>query len=165
MGKLQEMLDAQRDLQIKHMEGKDPHTLEGDERASFFTTHAFAMTDEVHEAGNEIGWKPWASDRSLNRFQYVGELIDAWHFFMNLLLLAGVDENEMYDRYMNKRAINVQRQLEGYDGVTGKCGYCHRDLLEVNVAGRIRHTDYPGLEFCHELHLIGYHNSRPLVQP
>lgn len=122
-------LQAQYELQ-KQGFGIDPDTMSPDERAVFFTWNVTALMFEIGEAGNEIGWKPWASARFVNRDEYVGELADAFHFMLNLLLISGVTWEEFVGRYMAKRDKNFQRQAEGYDGVTGKCPECHRDIAE-----------------------------------
>jgi hypothetical protein len=110
--------------------GLVPHELDEEDRASFITWNAYALEDEIHEATSEVGWKPWATSRHLNRGAYLTEMVDAFHFFMNLLLVAGIGPREFFDAYMAKRNINALRQATGYDGVSGKCGQCHRELAD-----------------------------------
>lgn len=164
-GRLQEMLDAQEDLQLQMPPHRTaPKDLSLKDKGEFFRSQAFALDDEIHEAGNEISWKPWASGEFLNREQYAGELIDAWHFLMNLMLLVGMTEEEIYEKYMAKRQKNIQRQMLGYDGVVGKCSYCHRDLEEAQAYNRIKSTDFPNMEFCDLDHLKMYRTSQPLIK-
>src|SRR5690606_37354927 len=90
MSQLERMLVAQRQLQVDSF-GVDPLKLTGDERAEFIRWNALALTDEIHEMLGEVGWKPWATARHVNHDLAVKELVDAWHFFMNLLLtVSGV---------------------------------------------------------------------------
>lgn len=99
-----------------------------------FRTQVLALTDELHEALNEMGWKPWASSDHINAAAVMGELVDAWHFLMNLILLMYVDvENPaghasqaLYAGFMEKNLRNIERQKQGYDGVSGKCPICKR---------------------------------------
>lgn len=145
---LQAMLNTQEAFQM-YINGKKPVEMEGDERARFFTDMTAALIFELGEASNEIGWKPWASDRSLDHDKYVGELIDAWHFFMNLMLIAGVTEEELYDRYMEKMNVNLRRHaVKGSYTGKDKCPNCHRDLLEVAVFAHTKHTRFPEVTFC-----------------
>lgn len=150
MGDLQDMLDQQEKFQrFIHPTHRSPGELSPDERAHFFETMFVGTTSELVEASNEIGWKPWASSRHLNREEYMGELIDAWHFLMNLFLIAEATEAEIRDKYFAKQKVNIQRQNKGYDGVTGKCAHCHRDILEVNGGiGKTLDTNYPGMSWC-----------------
>ena len=131
------MLEMQLDLQRQHM-GGDPRELTGDAMAVFMTWNAFALEDEVHEAMAELGWKPWAKSRHINREAFMKEMVDAFHFFMNMLLCANPDSSpaqiaqEFFQLYRAKNAINAQRQADGYDGVSTKCPTCKRELSECN---------------------------------
>lgn len=129
---LTDALKAQLELQKKSF-GSDPTKLEGDERADWIRWNVLALQDELHEALQETGWKPWATSRHVNRAAYISELVDAFHFFMNLMLVVDCSADEFLDKYAEKRQINVQRQAEGYDGVTGKCRMCNRALDDPAV--------------------------------
>lgn len=125
--RLTAMMDAQRKLQAGY-NGYDIAEQSTQQRIDNIALNVLACTDELHEALNEIGWKPWASSRHINEDKLKGELIDAWHFFMNLCLHAGLTPDELFKRYFEKRAINVARQADGYDGVSTKCPGCKRAL-------------------------------------
>ena len=84
MNALQMILDRQKELQKKHY-GVDVTTLSDEERAQYIRDMSLALTDELHEALNETGWKPWATSRHINRQAYLGELIDVLHFWCNLV--------------------------------------------------------------------------------
>lgn len=148
----------QLELQTKKMKDGDPRNLEGVELMTFLTWNSFALTDELHEAMAEVGWKPWATNKYVHREQFVKEMVDAWHFFMNLLLAVSPGmtpleiTDDFVDKYMAKNAVNAKRQEDGYDGKLGKCEYCHRDLGEV-----------PGLpwsdRFCTAQHELAFDND------
>ena len=127
---METMLELQHKLQVEAYK-KDPADLSDEERAEFIRWNILALEDELHEALAEVGWKPWATSRHLNREEYVGELVDAFHFFMNLMLVAGVSAAELTERYLEKRDRNATRQKDGYDGVAGKCRGCKRALDDV----------------------------------
>ena len=124
---LDEIFKRQIELQTKSF-GVDPRDLTGDDMANYVQSMSLALTDEIHEALNEVGWKPWATSRHVNREAYVGELVDALHFLVNLFLVVGADAHEVHYRYVEKSQRNKKRQEEGYDGVTGKCPTCSRAL-------------------------------------
>lgn len=129
---LSEMFRRQDELQRKAY-GGSPRRLTGEERVQYIKDMTLALTDELHEALQEVGWKPWATSRHLNRDAYVSELIDAWHFLMNLFLVAGVTPSEFFVLYMQKADRNQERQDEGYDGIAGKCPICRRALDDPAV--------------------------------
>jgi dimeric dUTPase (all-alpha-NTP-PPase superfamily) len=132
MSALQMILDRQRELQKKHY-GVDVTTLSDEERAQYIRDMSLALADELHEALNETGWKPWATSRHVNRQAYLGELIDVLHFWCNLVLITNTNEKELLDMYFAKADKNAKRQLAGYDGVAGKCTTCGRAFDDTAV--------------------------------
>ena len=139
------MLQAQRALQIESF-GSDPCALTGAERTEFIRWNQQALVAETFEMLDETGWKPWATSRHVNEDLAFKEMIDAWHFFMNILLAIhgpailawgetwAEELAVMFNlRYFEKKQINAQRQVDGYDGITGKCQKCHRDLATVKL--------------------------------
>ena len=132
MSALQMILDRQRELQKKHY-GVDVTTLSDEERAQYIRDMSLALADELHEALNETGWKPWATSRHVNRQAYLGELIDVLHFWCNLVLITNTNEKELLDMYFAKADKNARRQLAGYDGVAGKCTTCGRAFDDTAV--------------------------------
>lgn len=128
-----QMLGTQLATQ-KRITGVDPSTLDDDEKMSYIRTMVLACTDELHEALAETGWKPWASSNHVHRESYVSELVDAFLFFQNLLLVAGVTPQEFYAQF-NKTQAKVQTRLSrGYDGLQTKCPECKRDLNDAGVS-------------------------------
>jgi len=129
MDRLEQMLNRQVEVQLQMKPvGRDPRDLDGEDLVMFLKDMALATLDEVHEMLGEIGWKPWATSRHVNVQPAKKEMIDEWHFWMNLWLALGGTTKEMLEMYMAKSQTNIDRQLEGYDGVSTKCPSCHREL-------------------------------------
>lgn len=134
LDRLGEMFELQGVLQADAY-GKHPSFIDNDEeRTQFIKDMILALSDELHEALAEVGWKPWATSRHLNTESFHGELVDAWHFFMNLCLVSGLTPDLLYQKYIEKRQRNIQRQQDGYDGVEGKCSNCKRDFTDLAEA-------------------------------
>jgi translation initiation factor 2 beta subunit (eIF-2beta)/eIF-5 len=79
------------------------------------TAH-YAM-DELHEAMQHLknSKAHRATEvRELDRQKYVEELVDHVHYFVELCILSGITDDELYDAYIAKHAVNVQRVHEGY---------------------------------------------------
>lgn len=122
MDRLEEMLKMQEDLQRKYNGGFAPQDLEPEKKIEFIRTMMLATEDELHEALRETTWKPWSTSarlRLINREQYKAELVDAWHFFMNLLLVANITADEFFNEYLRKNGINHDRKDNGYISPTG----------------------------------------------
>lgn len=124
---LHEIFEKQLALQIGSF-GGDPAYFSDVEKIDYIKSMTLAATDELHEALAEVGWKPWATSRHINRTAYLGELIDVLHFWVNLCLVVGATPEEIAERYAEKADRNAKRQADGYDGVTGKCEACKRAL-------------------------------------
>lgn len=105
--------------------------------------------DELHEALNEVSWKPWASAQFVNREAFIGEIVDALHFVGNLLAGVGCTDEELSAAYAEKMTRNAKRQLEGYDGVSDKCSICRRDMGDLKAHGDKGYEEKAtGIKFC-----------------
>lgn len=133
MEKFELALKAQHELQVNSF-GADPKQLAGQEATEWIRWNVLALEDELHEALAEVGWKPWATSRHINRDAYISELVDSFHFLMNLMLVVDCTADEFLEKYFEKRGVNAARQAAGYDGVTGKCSKCKRALDDAAVA-------------------------------
>lgn len=140
-------------LELQRTMFKDPRDIEDpDERASFLIWNAFAATDELHEAMQEVGWKPWATSRHLNSEEFLDELVDALHFIANMVLVASINKFEepetlgilLWEKYKQKVKINMERQIAGYDGITGKCPICKRATVNGYYCPEHGHVELGG---------------------
>jgi dUTPase-like protein len=118
------MLESQRLVQQEY--GHDFKTMTDEERMRYLTTMTAACTGELHEALAETGWKPWASSNHINREEWMGEMADAWLFFMNLMLAGGMTAQDLIERTAKKQDNSYKRIKNGYDGVSSKCPICRR---------------------------------------
>jgi dimeric dUTPase (all-alpha-NTP-PPase superfamily) len=124
--RLTHMLEMQRRLQLMYNGGKAIEDFTDAERMEAIRDNVLACTDELHEALGETGWKPWATSNHINTAAFHSEMVDAWHFFMNLMLHSGMTADDLYRGYVDKNAKNIKRQADGYDGVSTKCPDCKR---------------------------------------
>lgn len=111
--------------QLKHMQAYAElgHTLDpllwGDlnNRKTQAAIREFAgyTVEELYEAINKLKNKPWKrSDTDTDLEAFREELADAWHFWIELHILAGLNPVDVFREYFRKAFINVQRQQSGY---------------------------------------------------
>ena len=139
MDRLSELFTRQTMLQatINGYTVDDPN-MSDEMRIEHIKENVLACTAELHEALDEVGWKKWTESRHINHDALRNEIIDAFHFILNLALHAGMGADEFFDRFVAKNEKNLARQLEGYDGVAEKCPHCRRALDDVGIGqGRI----------------------------
>jgi len=118
--KLQDMLGLQKSLQ--EYLGYDFDAMSIEERVAMIKEYSIHLNQEVNEALYELPFfKPWKDysnmtieEQSAGIHKYKEELIDAWHFFMNMMLLVDFKPDEFYSMYMEKNAENIERQKRGY---------------------------------------------------
>lgn len=148
MDQLTRMFMLQRDMQEKSF-GHDFTKMTDEERIEFIRWNVLALISELNEMLDEIGWKPWAKSNHINESTAFGELIDAWHFMMNLALVISPNSSAeetaqaFVSVYEKKRRKNIQRQIDGYDGVSTKCPWCKRALDDAGAI-RVKYTDEHG---------------------
>lgn len=126
---IEKMFQRQAELQ-EHSFHVRPWALEGDDRRHYVTAMTLALQDELSEALREIAWKPWAKDDYVNKREFLGELVDAFHFLMNLALIVDPTGDAFVEAYFKKAEVNAARQAKGYSAVEGKCEQCGRALDE-----------------------------------
>lgn len=113
------------DMQLGFQNRVDPRykTTDLKERAAFLRDHFVYCDQELQEMLYEIPFiKHWKDYSKMNAVEILvafdkakDELIDAWHFFMNLSLGLGMEAEEFHARYMLKHKENIRRQDDGYD--------------------------------------------------
>lgn len=137
MSRFEEVVDAQRDLQIRF--GFDFPGMDDEQRCAYVRMNVLAMIAELTEALNEVGWKPWATSRHFNDSLFIGELTDVLHFLINLYIVAMPNASarhitdEIVRRFFMKNEVNEIRRSGGYDGVTTKCPACTRALEDITM--------------------------------
>lgn len=93
------------------------------ERAAFLRDHFVFCNQEMQEMLYEIPffkhWKDYSkmTDEEIEEAydKAKEEIIDAWHFFINIMLGLGMTAEELFTRYLAKHKENIRRQDEGYD--------------------------------------------------
>lgn len=112
-------LESTRWLQ-KTAYASDPDAMTTEERAASIKDNALALVDETMEVLHEVSWKFWAHDAPfVNRDKVLKEAVDAGHFLGNILVAAGVSDDEYEAAYQAKQRENLRRQQDGYE-VRGK---------------------------------------------
>ena len=118
---LHRMLETQRMFQDR----VDPRYKSNDlkERAAFIRDHFTHCVQELGEMLQEVpfykNWKDYSKMTDVELMEAFDktqkELIDAWHFFMNLMLATGMNSDIFFGLYCDKNKENIRRQDEGYD--------------------------------------------------
>ena len=117
---MQDMLNKQKELQV--FLGNDTEEMSIEERVAFIKEHSIHLNQEINEALYELPFfKPWKDYKDITDEEivdgikkYKAEMIDAWHFFMNMLNAVDFCADEFKAMYMEKHQENKDRQERGY---------------------------------------------------
>jgi hypothetical protein len=101
--------------------------------------NSLAAIKEISEATDETRWKPWAvleeDEEVIDKDAFLKEIVDVEHFLANLLVAAGVTDEEHDAAYLAKMQVNRERmaQAGGYQSRKGidKCELCGRSFDDV----------------------------------
>lgn len=134
MTQLETMLSTQFNFQQRLGSLNCDMTVE--ERVAFIKENTIHLSQEINEMLYELPFfKPWKDysgmgEEAMNIAMAKArmECIDAWHFFMNIMLGLGFTADEFYEMYMAKNKENHRRQDEGY---TADKSYKHQSVEEV----------------------------------
>ena len=134
MEKLDHMMDMQRTFQERL--GADFSSMTVRDRVAFIKEHSIHLSQEINEMLYELPYfKPWKdytdvteADEGFAILKARMECIDAWHFFMNIMLALGFTPESFYDMYIAKNKENHRRQDVGY---TAAMSYRNQSVEEV----------------------------------
>lgn len=121
MDKLETMMNMQKSFQEKV--GFNFENMNDIEKSAYIKEMILWTIDEMGEALHELKYaKHWSKkydtwsleETQKRRENFKNEMVDSFHFFMNVLLATGMDANELFERYIEKNKINIERQNNGY---------------------------------------------------
>lgn len=76
---------------------------------------AYRVVEELSECTNTLKNKPWKQDYvETDANHFYEELADAFHFFMEFCITAGLDASSLTQVYFSKSEVNKFRQRSGY---------------------------------------------------
>lgn len=73
-----------------------------------------ALVHEAIELQRETNWKWWKKDNNIETNKIQDEIIDIWHFLLQLSIEAGLDSRKLIELYIKKNKENLDRQIQGY---------------------------------------------------
>jgi dimeric dUTPase (all-alpha-NTP-PPase superfamily) len=73
-----------------------------------------AIVHEAIELQRETNWKWWKKESKMNNDKIQEEIIDMWHFLIQISIEAGLDSEKLVEKYIEKNQENLKRQVKGY---------------------------------------------------
>jgi len=116
---LQQLFERQQVLQKRYNVQFPFDSLK--QRQEFINLNILACINELNESLQETAWKNpeyilggWKRGQVINIENFKNELIDVWHFVINLSLVSGMTAKELFNRFLFKNNENHGRQDRGY---------------------------------------------------
>lgn len=111
MDRLQDLFELQKRFQFE-LTGLKPPIRDVDQ----VKNSIISMIAEIGEILEEYQyWKYWRRKPPIpDNSKLLIELVDLWHFVINLTLYLGFDYEELYLAFIKKNEINFRRQEEDY---------------------------------------------------
>jgi len=111
-GDLKELFELQRGLQKKI-------DFNGMSHMQYIRLMFIGIVTEACEALETVEWKPWKQKRQTGigvekNESLRKEIIDIWHFLINLTMASGMDAENVLEMFKAKNKINMKRQEEKY---------------------------------------------------
>ena len=92
----------------------DPTSKEGQQYLRDLALHG---VEEMFEALQHLkNWKPHKKTevKDFDREEFLEEVVDAFNYFFSLLVLTGVDADELFNAYLRKDTVIHNRLTTGY---------------------------------------------------
>jgi dimeric dUTPase (all-alpha-NTP-PPase superfamily) len=75
---------------------------------------ATAIVHEAVEIQRLTNWKWWKKPMEFDEAQAREEVIDLWHFLIQMSLELGMTPKDILKEYQKKHQVNIERQKNGY---------------------------------------------------
>ena len=112
MDRIDDLFDKQVKLQNIYYE----NVKIGEKRPELVAETVAYIIGEIGEILEEYQeWKTWRKNKpKWDEKNLINEVVDLWHFILNLTIFLGLDSNTLYEGYCKKNKINYDRQVNGY---------------------------------------------------
>ncbi len=109
---LRELFRMQKALNARI--GIETDELDEAEKTKWVLNFSRAMSQELAELVDSVPWKWWAQYQQFDEQNARVEVVDLFHFLISLAQVLGMDADDVYNAYLKKNEVNLQRQDSGY---------------------------------------------------
>ena len=112
MDKFEEIFKMQDALNRRIGVSLPPPTEE--EKAKWVLNYTRAMQQEIAELIDSVPWKWWAKYQKFDEQNARVEVVDLFHFLISIAQVLGMSADDVFQAYVKKNQVNIQRQESGY---------------------------------------------------
>ncbi len=85
-----------------------------EEKAKWVLNYTRAMQQEIAELIDSVPWKWWAKYQKFDEQNARVEVVDLFHFLISIAQTLGMSADDVFQAYVKKNQVNIQRQESGY---------------------------------------------------
>ena len=85
-----------------------------EEKAKWVLNYTRAMQQEIAELIDSVPWKWWAKYQKFDEQNARVEVVDLFHFLISIAQTLGMSAEDVFQAYVKKNQVNIQRQESGY---------------------------------------------------
>ncbi len=85
-----------------------------EEKAKWVLNYTRAMQQEIAELIDSVPWKWWAKYQKFDEQNARVEVVDLFHFLISIAQTLGMSADDVFQAYVKKNQVNLQRQESGY---------------------------------------------------
>jgi dimeric dUTPase (all-alpha-NTP-PPase superfamily) len=88
--------------------------LSEEDRTRWVLNYCRAMSQEIAELTDSVPWKWWARYQKFDEQNARVEVVDLFHFLISLAQVLGMSADDVFQAYLKKNQVNLDRQDRGY---------------------------------------------------
>ncbi len=85
-----------------------------EDKTKWLLNYTRAMSQELAELTDSVPWKWWAKYQKFDEQNARVEVVDIFHFLISMAQVLGMSADDVFNAYVRKNAVNLQRQESGY---------------------------------------------------
>ena len=109
---LRELFRMQQSLNLRI--GVDTSSMDEAEKTKWILNYSRAMSQELAELTDSVPWKWWAKYQTFDAQNARVEVVDMLHFLISMAQVLGMSADDLFQAYLKKNEVNLQRQDSGY---------------------------------------------------
>lgn len=110
--KLEELFRMQKALNRRV--SLDTDNLSDEDKTKWLLNYSRATQQELAELVDSVPWKWWAKYQKFDEQNARVEVVDLFHFIISMAQVLGMSAEDLFSAYVQKNAVNFQRQEDGY---------------------------------------------------
>ena len=99
---------------LNHRIGVNTQGMAEAEKATWILNYCRAMSQEIAELTDSVPWKWWAKYQKFDEQNARVEVVDLFHFLISLAQVLGMSADDVFNAYVKKNKVNLERQNFGY---------------------------------------------------